>query len=274
MTPWHHLTQPPVDMIKSLIILLFGCIMASSPSFASTFEEANAKYRAGDYSTAAAGYEQLLASEGPRASVYYNLGNSYLQLKQYGQAILAYERARLLTPRDPDLLANLARARKAAAAFEEPARHPWLDAALNQLSLNEWSWLLVGSAQLLGGIALAAGILKRLRRKLAIAGCAVTCVIAVAGSALYLRHGELIRGIVLTDTAAIRLSPFEKAEALGTPGPGRMVILGDKSGDFQYVEVPATNLKGWLANKDVAAIFPQDFKQGSAPTTQSGSGFF
>jgi tetratricopeptide (TPR) repeat protein len=261
-------------MIKPLIILLLGCIMGFSSSFASTFDAANDNYRAGDFSAAAATYEQLLASEGPRASAYYNLGNSYLQLRQYGQAILAYERARLLSPRDPDLLANLARARKASAAFEEPTRHPWLDAALNQLSLNEWSWLLVGSAHVLGGLALAAGVLKRSRRKLVIAACAVTCVIAVAGTALYLRHGELMRGIVLTDTAAVRLSPFEKAEALGTPGPGRMVILGDKKGDFQYVEVPATNLKGWLANKDVAAILPQDFKQGTAPATQSGSGFF
>jgi tetratricopeptide (TPR) repeat protein len=262
-------------MIKSVIILLFGYLIASAPGFASTFDEANAKYSAGDFSAAAAAYEKLLSSEGPRASVYYNLGNSYQQLKQYGQAILAYERARLLTPRDPDLLANLARARKAAAAFEEPVRHPWLDAALNLPSLNEWSWLLAGSALSLGALAIVAGILKRARRKLAIAACVNVCLIAVAGTALYLRKGDSLHGIVLTDTAAVRLSPFEKAEALGTPGPGRMVILGDKSGDFQYVEVPATNLKGWLASKDVAAILPQDFNDVSAPAApQSDSGFF
>lgn len=262
-------------MIKSLVIILVGFLIVSSPCIASTFDEANAKYRTGDFSAAAAAYEKLLASEGPRASVYYNLGNSYQQLKQFGHAILAYERARLLTPRDPDLLANLARARKAAAAFEESARHPWLDAAVNQLSLNEWSWLLAGSALFLGVLAIAAGVFKRLRRKLAIAACAVVCLIAVAGSALHLRHGESLRGIVLTDTAAVRLSPFEKAEALGTPGPGRVVILGDRSGDFQYVEVPATNLKGWLASKDVAAILRQEFKEIAAPASrQSSSGFF
>ena len=91
---------------------------------------ANQRFKAGDFAGAAAAYEKILSAEGPRASVYYNLGNAYQNLKQYGPAILAYERARLLTPRDPDLLANLALARKAAAAFEETGRDPRLDAAL------------------------------------------------------------------------------------------------------------------------------------------------
>ena len=64
-------------------------------------------------------------------------------------------------------------------------------------------------------------------------------------------------GVVLSQNASVRLSPFEKAESLGTPGTGKMVRLGAKSGDFQYVEVPGTHLRGWLSNEDVAAIVPQ-----------------
>ena len=124
------------------MLLSAGRIIGYSPTSSS---EANQQFKSGDFAGAAAAYEKIIAAEGPRASVYYNLGNSYQQLKQYGPAILAYERARLLTPRDPDLLANLALARKAATAFEETGLHPWLDAVVNHLSRNEWSWLVAGA---------------------------------------------------------------------------------------------------------------------------------
>jgi hypothetical protein len=60
--------------------------------------------------------------------------------------------------------------------------------------------------------------------------------------------------VVLSGDAAVRLSPFEKAESLGSPGDGRIIRLGAGSGDFQYIEVPGSGLCGWLAGKDVAAI--------------------
>jgi hypothetical protein len=81
----------------------------------------------------------------------------------------------------------------------------------------------------------------------------------LAGSAvLYLRRGEAARGVILSAAANVRLSPFEKAESLGTPGAGRVVQLGVKNGGFQYIEVPATNLRGWVARQDVAAIASGD----------------
>jgi hypothetical protein len=241
-------------MNKNLFLCLFCFLLGSMSGFATTFEDANHQFKSGDFAGAAAAYEKLLESEGTSASVYYNLGNSYQQLKQYGPAILAYERARLLTPRDPDLLANLALARKAATAFEETGLHPWLDAVVNRLSRNEWSWLVVGSALFLGVLAVVGGVVKLPRRGVLVSASVAALLIAAAGTALYLRRGEATRGIVLSEGATVRLSPFEKAESLGTPGPGRIVRLGAKNGDFQYIEVPGASLKGWLASKDVAAI--------------------
>jgi tetratricopeptide (TPR) repeat protein len=241
-------------MNKNLFLCLCSFLLGSVSGFATAFEDANQQFKSGDFAGAAAAYEKILKSEGPRASVYYNLGNSYQQLKQYGPTILAYERARLLTPRDPDLLANLTLARKAATAFEETGLHPWLDAVVNRLSRNEWSWLVAGSALFLGMLAVVAGAVKLPRRGILVSAGAAGVLMAAASAALYLRRGETVRGIVLSESATVRLSPFEKAESLGTPGPGRIVRLGTKNGDFQYIEVPGAGLKGWLASKDVAAI--------------------
>jgi len=231
------------------------------PGPADAFGAANRQYQAGDFAAAAAGYEHILAADGPRAAVLYDLGICYQRLGKYGPAILAYERARLLTPRDPDLLANLALARKAAAAFEEPGRNPRLEEVLAYLSRNEWSWLVAGSALVLGSLVLLVGVLRPPRRGLRQAAVAVavlaTLVLLAGGSALYLRRAEAHRGIVLTDEATVRLSPFAQAEALGTPGPGRLVHLGARQGDFYYIEIPGGNLRGWLASQDVAAITPE-----------------
>lgn len=245
-------------MNKKLILSLLCFLIGSLSGSASDFEQANQQFKSGDFSAAAATYEKILSSEGPRATVYYNLGNSYQQLKQYGPAILAYERARLLTPRDPDLLANLARARKAATAFEENGLPPWLDAVLHHFSRNEWSWLVAGSALFLGMTALAGGAVKLPRRWMLVAGVVALFAISAGSGALYLRRAEATRGIVLSESATVRLSPFENAESLGTPGPGRIVRLGAHNGGFQYIEVPGANLRGWLASNDVAAITPSE----------------
>lgn len=242
---------------------LFMFLLGVSPVFAdevADFAQANQRFKAGDFTAAAAGYEKVLAANGPRASVYYNLGNTYQNLKQYGPAILAYERARLLTPRDPDLLTNLAQARKAAAAFEETPWPPALNATLNFLSRNEWSWLVAGCSLFIGVLTVICGAERpgnRRIRKTALATSGVAILlIGIGVTALYLRRNETRRGIILTDSAAVHLSPFEKAESLGTPGPGKTIHMGEKHGDFHYIEVPNTNLHGWLAGKEAEAIAP------------------
>ena len=264
MKPWRHSPHLPTDMNQKFFLGLLCSLISILPIFANGLDQANQQFKAGDFAGAAAAYEKILTTEGPSAAVFYNLGNSHQQLKQYGPAILAYERARLLTPRDPDLLANLALARKAGTAFDETVYHPWVDAVLNRLSRNEWSWLVAGAALFLGILALACGVVRLSRRGLlAVAGTALL-IIAASSTALFLRRGEAVRGIVLSESATVRLSPFEKAEALGTPGPGRMVRLGAKSGDFQYIEVPGANLRGWLVSKDVAPILVENFVQGGS----------
>src|SRR5579863_4317233 len=68
------------------------------------FKSANQLYDAGKYGESAALYEKI---EPKTAYVYYNLGNAHFREGKLGLAILDYERARRLAPRDPDIVANL-----------------------------------------------------------------------------------------------------------------------------------------------------------------------
>jgi hypothetical protein len=237
----------------TIITLLWG---AAACVAAPRFDEANSKFNAGNIDGAAAIYQELLDSEGPSAAVLFNLGNCEQRLGQNGEAILAYDRARLLTPRDPDLLANLAMARKAAAVFEEPGQFPRLDAMLGYLSLDEWSWLVAGSALALGLLALLCGLMCLPRRVVRTVAALASLTLIAGSAALYQRRGEAHRAVVVAANAAVRLSPFQKAEVLGTTGEGRIVRLLGMEGAFRFVEVPGTGLRGWMAADDVKAIMP------------------
>lgn len=62
---------------------------------------------------AIAGFDRLIRDGGVRnGGLYYNIGNAYLLMGDSGRAILNYRRAERLTPRDPNLLANLSHARQ------------------------------------------------------------------------------------------------------------------------------------------------------------------
>lgn len=247
-------------MIRKFFTALLATWLGIAAACADGFTDANRQFASGDFTAAAASYEKLLADQGPDAAVSYNLGNTYLQLKQYGPAILAYERARLLDPRNPDLLANLTRARKAATAFDESPFNPRLEAVITYLSRNEWSWLVAGGALVIGALAILRGCISgssRPFRRLTTVMAAVAALTVIAGSgALWLRRSEAHLGVVLAENASIRLSPFENAGTVGTPGPGRLVHLGAENAGFHYVSIPGSNLQGWLADKDVAAIVP------------------
>jgi tetratricopeptide (TPR) repeat protein len=70
------------------------------------FHEAITLYRAGEFQDAAARFEGIAAEGIRNGGLYYNIGNSFLKAGDLGRAILWYERAQKLIPRDPDLRYN------------------------------------------------------------------------------------------------------------------------------------------------------------------------
>jgi len=98
------------------IALLMAALCVTSDARADNgseeiFFQANQAYREGHFQRAIEGYLQLIGSGHRKGHIYYNLGNAYFRTDQLGRAILAYERALLLIPRDPDLKFNLSHAR-------------------------------------------------------------------------------------------------------------------------------------------------------------------
>jgi len=72
----------------------------------SLFAKANFAYKDGKYQEAIDIYEDIISSGWESGPIYYNLANSYVKKGNVAKAILNYERAKRLIPRDSDLIAN------------------------------------------------------------------------------------------------------------------------------------------------------------------------
>lgn len=92
-----------------LVLSLFcGARLYALPSAdMSQFSKANLAYREGKFDEAAALYKALAVRYPTNYVFQYNLGNALQRKGELGDAILAYERARLSAPRNEDVLANL-----------------------------------------------------------------------------------------------------------------------------------------------------------------------
>ncbi len=110
------ISQARLIIIGMLVsVCLFTMAQAETgTSSAEQFFEANQAYKSDRFQQAIDGYIGLIENGHENGHVYYNLGNAYFRLGDLGKAILAFERARLLIPRDGDLSFNLSHARNQA----------------------------------------------------------------------------------------------------------------------------------------------------------------
>jgi tetratricopeptide (TPR) repeat protein len=71
------------------------------------FVRGNQLYEAGEFEEAVEVYEEAAARGAHEPALYYNLGNAYYKADYLGRAVLNYERALRIAPRDEDARANL-----------------------------------------------------------------------------------------------------------------------------------------------------------------------
>ena len=100
-----------ICLIVFFSLNLIGCGPDKKQDALNFFNDAGQAYKKGEYDHAIESYQKILTSGMASGEVYYNFANSYFKKGDLGKAILNYERARRLIPRDSDLLSNLKYAR-------------------------------------------------------------------------------------------------------------------------------------------------------------------
>lgn len=247
-----------VWLIAWLGVLGMGAALGQ-PASVALYNEANSLYRQGDYPAARERYLQVVDSGVQDSRVYYNLGNACFKAGRIGEAILWYERALRLDPRDADIRANLRFANQ-LKKDREPAPEGiaawflgiYLSPTLDELSLvfgllllavfglgvwrlwNRerpralWRWLLLASS----GLMVLAG--------------------AFLGARLY-RQGQVVEGIVIAAEATARSAPDEAHTAVFVVHEGTRVRLERREGDWVLIHL-VTGMGGWLPAAAIALI--------------------
>jgi hypothetical protein len=196
---------------------------------------------------------QAQATAGYSASSLYNLANSFARAGKPGLAVLNYERARLLDPKDPDIEANLRHVRESSGQPPDPRSRFQRAAEFADPRLLAWAGILGLS---LAGIAAWARVgSKSHRRKLLLAMWVGICVLGVSvanGVALW---PVIHEAVVIAPSTPVRVSPVTEQEPLFVLPEAAIVAVRAEHDGFILVQTQ-NERSGWVPGKNVARIVP------------------
>lgn len=251
--------------MKRVIVLVYFCVVLSVVN-AQTPKElwttANNMYSKAQFSDALQNYlkieEQGFASE----SLFYNIGNSYFKLNEFGKSILYYERALKLNPSNEDILNNLSLAKDFSTDKIEEIPDfivkTWIEDINYSLSSDMWCYiaLVLFAATALLLLNFRFGPSSRLRK---ISFFAAMACLLIGFIAVYFSLNQKYRynlkntAIVMKPVSTVRSSPDISGKSLFILHEGTKVELLEEIGQWQRVEL-ADGRQGWITSLDIEVI--------------------
>lgn len=221
------------------------------------FIKANTAYEAGDYPRAVELYRALLEHGHDNGHLHYNLGNAYLRNGEIGRAVAEYLESLADLPRNQDVAANLAFARRSTKdALAPPEPSPWLSTLFfwhYQLSRRE----LAGSVlalNLLFWSVLAALLFRRRSSTLRWTAGVLLLLLAAAGGSLVVRHLWPTRvAVVLPQEIDAVSGPGSDAVVRFKLHAGTEVAVEDEREGWVRISLP-DGQQGWVAADQVEVV--------------------
>jgi tetratricopeptide (TPR) repeat protein len=239
-----------------LIALLFcaGSAVSAIAQPNAEFAKANQEYAQGNFKEAIASYEALVRTDEWNANLFYDLGNAYFRTRDFGRAILNYERALALDQHHPEATANLQIARDESRALElQPTR---LERYLQFASINQYS-VAAAIAFWLGISGIVTLIFAR-RRSAALMSLSVLCLL-VCATVVWAIHtldnsskGRALAIVTGNDVQA-RLATADSANSVLALPPGSEIKILSTRGDWMYAALP-NDLRGWIQTKNAEQV--------------------
>lgn len=224
------------------------------------FDAGNERYRTGDYAGALTSYEEALAGGYASGALFYNMGNAHYRLDQLGAAVLYYEKARLLTPENPELLHNLEILNaKTIDQFTQLPQPVWVTWWHNMLARNGGQWLFwVGMLFYLLAVGV---IIYRMRlggsnpwiRRLRAVTILLGCVFLFAAFAASMQSVESSRAVIMADRVEVREQPDDAGITEIAIHEGLVVDVLQQSEGWVEIRLP-NGARGWVPADVAEAI--------------------
>lgn len=253
-------------MIRSLPLLLLGLLLSvglfGKEALPASWEQAGEAYKNKQYTVAFDFYQGLMDEGYSSAALFYNLGNVCYRQHKLGLAILYYEKALKLAPRDQEIKGNLELAKSQQADQIDPLPPFFLDrwrhGIQSLLSANTWSilgivclWIGVG-----GLIVWILGKERRQRKWGFIAGISLG-ILSLLPFYLSSSRAQFEQNsgtaILLDKEYGLRSAPEEGSKILVPLHEGVKLVIIDQIGDWLKVKLEDGE-QGWLPEKSLGMI--------------------
>ena len=215
------------------------------------FFRANDYYSKEEYAAAIKDYEQLVNAGIRSANIYYNLGNSYLKTGNKGRAILYYERAFKMRPRDANIRANLDHARSLVEDSTQQSSEKWYRRAflfhgfLSVDGMTILAFILYLVAIILVSLSVLFRIWEKIFRYSAIV-CGFLLIMVLPSLINGIYESEVQKKAVISvEERAARFEPTEDATVHFKLYEGTVIQITRSQGDWHQVK-RGDGKMGWL----------------------------
>ncbi len=217
------------------------------------FEEGNRHYQDEKFEEAITSYQSIVDKGQESAEVYFNIGNSYFKMGDIAHAILYYEKAKMLDPRDEDIknnleMANLKTVDKVEAKPELPFSEWWTD-ILNTNLIDEWAnksiYLAYIGLFLMILFLFAKGILKKVSFFTSLIALFISIVFFFLGMQQKNIRSDSKHAIIFSGSVTVRSAPEDDGTKLFVIHEGTKVEILDVEGEWSEISLMNGN-EGWV----------------------------
>jgi tetratricopeptide (TPR) repeat protein len=222
------------------------------------FSRGNDYYEKGDYLKAIGEYGKIIVGGYESGPLYYNLANAYFKAGKLGRAVLNYERADFIMPRDGDLKANYKFANALVKEKPVPEKGIWgwrpVRIYSDNLTVNEITWLSSFLFMLIL-LSLVGSILRpNLGKRFFAAVIAGSLLIAFNILVIWKKADNIKTGaIVVVPQAEALFGPFDTAtKFFALPEGAPVKVLAEKD-DWCKVKRLDGNV-GWVKKSEIERV--------------------
>lgn len=242
--------------------ILIACFSISAFAQDSLMVKADKLYAAQQYEQAIKIYQEILNSDKESAGLYYNLGNAYYKSGKYTQAILNYERAKLLAPSDEDIQFNLDLANQHVVDNINPLPQVffvrWWNALANKFSADSWAKISVATFILMlilaGFFFLSRSVnIKRLSFWVGILVVAISIFSFNFAARQKNQMTSHNFAIITQPSVTVKSSPSDGGTDLFLIHEGLKVEIKDHLGSWNEIQLADGN-QGWLPSNSLEKI--------------------
>jgi len=243
-------------LVTSIILIISALAFAAQKDVTKLYNTANSQYKSEEYEQALENYMKAIELGGCDFRLFFNIGNTYFRMGDIGRAILWFERARVLSPNDPDIKKNLEFARKLTrdrieSIYAGTLLQPFFRILANISFSNFWIILLIIS--IAASLASIYAIIRLSGRWLAVV---LWILLIISTSFWYIKGNSLWErslAIVIAPKVDVRSAPSSNSELLFTIHDGTRVGIKETRMGWERIILEDGN-SGWVPRQTIEMI--------------------